>query len=123
MRADQNRASGVGWYLVALSFAIGATPAVQRGHALSAYNAGFMGFVPAGAFVVAALAAVAGIRWALMVPGLLIVMCAAGLLSGRMAGRRAAADRGPRTLPARRSQSAASHQQPRRLTWYRQARR
>jgi hypothetical protein len=48
-----------------------------------------MGFVPAGAFVVAGLAAVAGVRWALMVPGLLIVTCAAGLLSGRTAGRRA----------------------------------
>ena len=27
-----------------------ATPPAQRGHALSAYNAGFIGFVPAGAF-------------------------------------------------------------------------
>jgi hypothetical protein len=34
-----------------------ATPAAQRRHALSAYNAGFMGLVPAGAFVVAALVA------------------------------------------------------------------
>ena len=37
-----------------------ATPAAQRGHALSAYNAGFIGFVPAGAFVVAAIATTAG---------------------------------------------------------------
>lgn len=36
----------------------------QRGHALTAYNAGFMGFVPAGSFVIAGLAAAAGTRWA-----------------------------------------------------------
>jgi MFS family permease len=53
------------------------TPAEQRGHALSAFNAGFIGFVPAGAFAVAAIAATAGIRWALFVPGLAIVACAA----------------------------------------------
>jgi len=46
-----------------------AAPEAQRGHALTAYNAGFMGFVPAGSFVVAALAAGAGTRWALIVPG------------------------------------------------------
>jgi Transmembrane secretion effector len=68
-----------------------ATPAAQRGHALSAYNAGFMGFVPAGAFAVAGLAAVAGIRWALIGPGLLIAASAAGLLAVRLfAGRSAA---------------------------------
>jgi hypothetical protein len=39
-----------------------AAPEAQRGHALSVYNAGFMGFVPAGAFVVAGLAAFAGTR-------------------------------------------------------------
>jgi MFS family permease len=55
----------------------------QRGHALSAYNAGFIGFVPAGAFAVAAIAATAGIRWALFGPGLAIVACAVILtLSG-----------------------------------------
>jgi hypothetical protein len=53
-----------------------ATPPAQRGHALSAYNAGFIGFVPAGAFAVAAIAATAGIRWALFGPGLAIVACA-----------------------------------------------
>src|SRR5450755_4028120 len=68
-----------------------ATPAAQRGHALSAYNAGFMGFVPAGAFVVAGLAAVAGIRWALIVPGLLIAACAAGILAVRLFSERSAA--------------------------------
>ena len=68
-----------------------ATPAAQRGHALSAYNAGFMGFVPAGAFAVAGLAAVAGIRWALIGPGLLIAACAAGLLAVRLCSERPAA--------------------------------
>ena len=52
-----------------------ATPDTQRGHALSAYNAGFMGFVPAGSFVVAGLAAVVGTRWALLVPGAVILAC------------------------------------------------
>jgi MFS family permease len=60
-----------------------AAPPAQRGHALSAYNAGFIGFVPAGAFAVAAIAATAGIRWALFGPGLAIVACAVILtLSG-----------------------------------------
>jgi MFS family permease len=61
-----------------------AAPAAQRGHALSAYNAGFMGFVPAGAFVVAALAAIAGARWALIGPGLLVAAGAASILAARM---------------------------------------
>jgi hypothetical protein len=61
-----------------------ATPAAQRGHALSAYNAGFMGFVPAGAFTVAGIAALAGARWALIGPGLLIVVGAASILATRL---------------------------------------
>ncbi len=56
-----------------------ATPAAQRGLALSAFNAGFIGFVPAGAFAVAAIASVAGIRWALIVPGLAILACGTAL--------------------------------------------
>ena len=56
-----------------------ATPPAQRGHALSAYNAGFVGFVPAGAFAVAAIASAAGTRWALIGPGLAIVACGAAL--------------------------------------------
>jgi multisubunit Na+/H+ antiporter MnhC subunit len=60
-----------------------ATSAAQRGHALSAYNAGFMGFVPAGAFLVAGVAAAAGIRWALAGPGLAIVACSAIVLVSR----------------------------------------
>jgi hypothetical protein len=56
-----------------------ATPAAQRGPALSAYNAGFIGFVPAGAFVVAAIAATVGTRWALIGPGLAIVVGAVAL--------------------------------------------
>jgi hypothetical protein len=58
-----------------------ATPAAQRGLALSAYNAGFIGFVPAGAFAVAAIASTAGVRWALIGPGLVIAICAAALLA------------------------------------------
>ena len=57
-----------------------ATPPAQRGHALSAYNAGFIGFVPAGAFLVAAIASAAGTRWALAGPGLAIAACAAAML-------------------------------------------
>jgi MFS family permease len=56
------------------------TPAAQRAHALSAYNASFIGFVPAGAFVVAAIASAAGTRWALAGPGLAIAACAAAML-------------------------------------------
>ena len=56
-----------------------ATPPDQRGHALSAYNAGFIGFVPAGAFAVALIASAAGTRWALIGPGLAIVACGAAL--------------------------------------------
>jgi MFS family permease len=64
-------------------FAVSATvyvqknaPPHQRSHALTAYNAGFMGFVPAGAFLVAALASVAGTRWALIAPGTAILITA-----------------------------------------------
>ena len=57
-----------------------ATPPAQRGHALSAYNAGFIGFVPAGAFLVAAIASAVGTRWALAGPGLAIAACAAAML-------------------------------------------
>jgi hypothetical protein len=63
-----------------------ATPPAWRAHALSAYNAGFIGFVPAGAFAVAAIASVAGVRWALIGPGLAIVACAAGLGARSWAG-------------------------------------
>jgi MFS family permease len=63
-----------------------ATPPGQRGHALSAYNAGFIGFVPAGAFLVAAIASAAGTRWALAGPGLAIAACAAAMLLNPTAG-------------------------------------
>ena len=76
-------------------FAVSATvyvqktaPEAQRGHALSAYNAGFMGFVPVGSFVVAGLAAAAGTRWALIGPGAAIVVCGAIALAGTAHGRR-----------------------------------
>jgi hypothetical protein len=71
-----------------------ATPAAQRGLALSAYNAGFIGFVPAGAFVVAAIASVAGTRWALIGPGLAILACAAAL-TARATPKSAAKGRHP----------------------------
>ena len=58
-----------------------ATPPAQRGLALSAFNAGFIGFVPAGAFAVAAIASVAGTRWALIVPGLAILACGTALIA------------------------------------------
>jgi len=58
-----------------------ATPAAQRGLALSAFNAGFIGFVPAGAFAVAAIASVAGTRWALIGPGLAILACGTVLIA------------------------------------------
>lgn len=57
-----------------------ATPSPQRWHALSVYNAGFIGFVPVGAFVAAGVASTVGVRWALVGPGLLIAVAAAGLL-------------------------------------------
>jgi hypothetical protein len=58
-----------------------AAPEQQRGHALSAYNSAFMGFVPAGAFVVVAIAATIGTRWALILPGLAIAGVAGALVS------------------------------------------
>jgi Transmembrane secretion effector len=56
-------------------------PVPQRGHAVSAYNAAFIGFVPAGAFLVAGIASTAGVRWALLGPGLAVLggTAAAGL--------------------------------------------
>ena len=63
----------------AIVYAQQATPPRQRGLALSAFNAGFIGFVPAGAFAVAAIASTAGIRWALIGPGLAILACGAAL--------------------------------------------
>jgi predicted MFS family arabinose efflux permease len=69
-----------------------AAPPAQLGQALSAYNAAFMGFVPAGAFAVAAVAGLAGTRWALIGPGLVIVACAAGAqVRVALAGRAAVA--------------------------------
>jgi MFS family permease len=60
---------------------------VQRGYALSAYNAGFMGFVPGGSFAVAGLAALAGTRWALIVPGTVILTCTIAGLAALEVGR------------------------------------
>jgi len=81
-----------------------ATPAAQRGLALSAYNAGFIGFVPAGAFAVAGIASVAGVRWALIAPGLAVLGGGAALASAARPRRP-----GGRTwsAPARRWRRAA----------------
>ena len=68
--------SGVALQLLAVSATVyiqQATPAAQRGLALSAYNAGFIGFVPAGAFAVAGIASLAGVPWALIWPGLAVL--------------------------------------------------
>ncbi|MGH3273159.1 MAG: MFS transporter [Streptosporangiaceae bacterium] len=54
-----------------------ATPAAQRPYAVSAYNAAFIGFVPAGAFLVTAIAATAGTRWSILIPGTAVAACAA----------------------------------------------
>jgi MFS family permease len=72
-----------------------ATPPAQRGLALSAYNAGFIGFVPAGAFVVAAIASTAGVRWALVGPGLAILACGAALTARASRAARASQNAGP----------------------------
>jgi MFS family permease len=61
-----------------------AAPAAQRGPALSAYNAAFIGFVPAGAVAVAGVAAVAGVRWALAGSGALVAVGAGGILAARL---------------------------------------
>jgi MFS family permease len=53
------------------------------GQALSAYNAAFIGFVPAGAFAVAAIATLAGTRWALIGPGLAVAVVAAAVLAAQ----------------------------------------
>ena len=56
-------------------------PSAKLGQSLGAYNAAFMGFVPAGAFVVAAIATLAGTRWALIGPGLAVAIFAAAVLA------------------------------------------
>lgn len=55
--------------------------AAQRAHAVSAYNAGFMGFVPAGSFIAVGIAAFAGIRWSLAAPALLILLFTAAVFA------------------------------------------
>jgi len=64
-----------------------AAPEAQRGQALSAYNAGFMGFVPAGSFVVAGLAALIGTRWALIGPAAVILASGAMVLAASTSNR------------------------------------
>jgi MFS family permease len=82
------------------------SPQAQRAHALSAYNAAFMGFVPAGSFLVAAVAATAGTRWALLGPGVVILVFAGlllarpGLAQSRLARSQLARSRLARSQPA-----------------------
>ena len=85
-----------------------ATPAAQRGLALSAYNAGFIGFVPAGAFAVAAIASVAGTRWALIVPGLAILACGTALIARANPKDTAAMDAGTHPRARRDGQEPES---------------
>ena len=46
-----------------------------------------MGFVPAGSFVVAGLAAFAGTRWALIGPAAVILACGTAMLAAEMTWR------------------------------------
>jgi len=55
-------------------------PPAQLGAALSAYNTAYIGFVPAGAFVIAAIAALAGVRWAIIAPGAAVAIFALAIL-------------------------------------------
>ncbi|MGE5132375.1 MAG: MFS transporter [Gemmatimonadota bacterium] len=86
----------------ALVFVQLTVPEQQRGQAVSAVNAGFMGFVPAGAFAVAGLAVLAGPRWALAVPALAVTACAGAVLAATLSPRRqpAAAAGQPAAAPA-----------------------
>lgn len=69
----------------------------QRPHAVSAYNAGFIGLAPAGALTAAAAATAAGPRWAVAGPGLAVLAAAGAAALIRRRSRRA----GPaRTSPA-----------------------
>ena len=85
-------------------------PEAQRGHALSAYNAGFMGFVPAGSFVVAGLAAFAGTRWALIGPAAVILACGTAILAAEKSRRAVSGPRPSHQL------TAASDRQARTFT-------
>jgi hypothetical protein len=57
------------------------TTEAERGYALSAYNSAYIGFVPAGAFAVIAIAGVTSARWALILPGLAIAVTGAALIA------------------------------------------
>ncbi|MGI9005067.1 MAG: MFS transporter [Streptosporangiaceae bacterium] len=88
-------------------FAVSATvyvqktaPPAQQGPALSAYNAGFMGFVPAGSFVVVGIAALAGTRWALIAPAAVILACGVVLLVQNAAEDRRQVRAGSAPAPA-----------------------
>lgn len=56
----------------AMVFIQKSTTESKRVYAVSAYNTAYMGFVPAGAFVIAGLSAFAGSRMSLALPGVLI---------------------------------------------------
>jgi MFS family permease len=63
------------------------TTGAERGYALSAYNSAYVGFVPAGAFAVVAIAGVTSARWALIVPGLAIAVTSAALIARQLISR------------------------------------
>src|SRR6266536_3021137 len=88
--------------------------APQRGHALSAYNAGFMGFEPAGAFAVAGIATVAETRWALVVPGILVTRLRPRREAARIGGAATVTkgDSRPRPLSCRLADGAPGRWRP-----------
>ena len=56
-------------------------PPAKLGPSLSAYNTAFIGFVPAGAFCVAGISALAGVRWAILAPGIAVAVLAVAVLA------------------------------------------
>ncbi len=72
----------------ALVFIQQTTPQRKRADAISAYNAAYMGFVPVGALVVGATASIAGSRWSIAGPGVIIMLTASiSLAMMKKAGR------------------------------------
>jgi MFS family permease len=55
----------------------------ERAYAVSAYNTAYMGFVPAGAFVIAGLSSFAGSRISLALPGFLVIAFAVSVLGAQ----------------------------------------
>jgi MFS family permease len=101
---------GAGMQLFAVSATVyvqQATPPAQRAHALSAYNAAFMGFVPAGAFLLALIATTIGTRWALIGPGLAIALTAS-LLAALPVAKQVQVLKGSRSARSRQERGTLS---------------